>query len=519
MTELSQKQILILDCQTTGMHPNTGHLLQIGWSIVDPRSFNDLHIEKWTLKLPHEAIIPPKIKRMLHLTESELQDSAEPQLVFESLQRVLGEVGPEPIIIAHYAQFEKSFLKQFYLDHGQAELNFNLICSQKIAKRLLPHLPSHNLKAVAGFLKWPNTPKNEIYSHVSMTIHVWQHLQSKLLAANVGCYASLEAWLNMKHPTQSELQYEYNIERLERLNLSTKPGIYHMLAQDKTILYIGKATSLKARVNSYFRGVKNRDRRKLEMLAQVWDIETTECDTALEAALLESDEIKKWEPPYNILLKSDNRKLIFYNYDFTAFTESKDNTFFNGPYKPHDSLMVLMELLHALKTQAAIEYREEYISPVQLKSAWRIFCAMHAIKSKDMEQLTMRTSFLIGYQLLKQFEAIHGKGSFQKWWATEKKKNLEDESVLEERIARKIARILIRAAETKRKVRMLTRLYNASFVINSTQKKLTVINGELANEISTLPLNNKLPPSFDIHHYDRLSILLSALNNKTISLL
>ena len=125
MTELAQKKILIVDCQTTGMHPSTGYLLQIGWSIVEPSTSQTFDIEKWTLKSPNDELIPSKIKKMLRLTEAELSQSAEPKMVFDKFQQVLKELGSDPIVIAHYAQFEKNFLSQFYLEQAQMnKLNF-----------------------------------------------------------------------------------------------------------------------------------------------------------------------------------------------------------------------------------------------------------------------------------------------------------------------------------------------------------------------------------------------------------
>ncbi|AUH72683.1 GIY-YIG nuclease family protein [Legionella sainthelensi] len=518
MINLSQKKILILDCQTTGMHPSTGSLLQIGWSIVAPSTLHEFEIEKWTLKLPKEEAIPSKIKKMLHLTDEDLKHSVEPKIVFENLQSVLKELGLEPIVLAHYAQFENSFLKQFYLEQTQTdELNFKLLCTQKIAKRLLPHLPSHNLKAIAGYFKWPNSPKNEINSHVSMTIHVWLQLLPKLFEQNIACSNCLEAWLATKYTNKNQGAYHYNIERLERLKLSNKPGIYRMLAEDGTILYIGKATSLKARVNSYFRGTKNRDRRKLEMLTQVWDIETIECDTPLEAALLESDEIKKWTPPYNVLLKSDSRSLIYYNDDYSKYNADKSSIFIHGPYKTYDALAILIEFFNAFKTQVNIEYRDAQITPETLNSAYSLFCAWHQLNHQSIKSLSIRSSLVIGYKLLKQFEKVHRKGSFQKWWTNEKKKNSEDELVIEEKIAHKMARILIRAAEAKRKNRMILRLSNATFLIQSTQKKIILRNGEIIQDVFNQTKHER--SAFELLHYDRLSILLSALNNKTITLI
>ncbi|MFJ1269963.1 GIY-YIG nuclease family protein [Legionella lytica] len=516
MTELSHKKILILDCQTTGMHPSTGKLLQIGWSVFDPNSLSVLEIQKRTLKLDEE-LIPNKIKKMLHLTEADIEHSTESQQVFNQLQQALTELGPEPIVIAHYAQFEKSFLKQFYLEHAQTqELNFKLLCSQKIAKRLLPHLPSHNLKAIAGHYKWPNTPKNEIISHVSMTLYVWQQLLPKLLEANISCYSSIETWLTLKPSEKKAIRYEYNIERLERLNISVKPGVYRMLAEDGAILYIGKATSLKARVNSYFRGVKNRDRRKLEMLAQVWDIETIECDTPLEAALLESDEIKKCSPPYNVLLTLERPSLIFYDYEYKEFSKQRDATYMNGPHKHQDALTWLKELIHALKNHDAIEYGQEPIHAEHLKSGWHLFLKRHHLEHLAIEELGLRSCLYLGYALLNQFERTHGKGTFQKWWSNEKKQNPEEDLVLEEQIARKIARIFLRAAEARRKSKMISRLYNSTVMIQSSQKKLKIVNGEILNSNST---PSEEAPNFELAHYDRLSILLSALNSKAAMLI
>ncbi|STY28617.1 excinuclease ABC subunit C [Legionella wadsworthii] len=514
MHELSQKKVLIIDCQTTGMHPSNGFLLQLGWSIINPQKIHPLKIEKWTLKIPEHEQIPAKIRRLLQITDEELSQSIEPSSVFGKLQSTLKKLGPEPIVIAHYAQFESSFLKQFYKEHlGTDQFNFELFCSQKIAKRLFPNLPSHNLKAMAGFFKMPNTPKNEVSSHVAMTATVWSELIPVLISQNIFSYSSLSGWLSTKSKAIKPYQFEYNIERLMRLEITTKPGVYRMLAKDKSILYVGKATSLKSRVNSYFRGVKNRDRRKLEMLAQVWDIETIECETPLEAALLESDEIKKWNPPYNVLLKAGNRKIIFYNYEFTQFSENKDATFFNGPFKPYDELMILLELIEAIETKKLLTYSEEGMTADVMSAAWNIFRSTYELESLKIDRTNLRNILFIAYKMLQGFEKIHGKGGFQKWWVHEKKKNLEDELSLEQKFANKIARIFIRAAETKRKSRQLNLLYNSSIMIYSTQKKITLINGEFEDHLNSRPIKNN---GFNLHHYDRLSLLLSAKIKKVI---
>jgi hypothetical protein len=96
-----------------------------------------------------------------------------------------------------------------------------------------------------------------------------------------------------------------------RLSLPDGPGIYRMLRTSGDVLYVGKAASLRHRVNSYFRKQHGIPERTLEMLSQARRISFEEAPSALEAALLESDEIKQRRPPYNIALTVEHRTLWF----------------------------------------------------------------------------------------------------------------------------------------------------------------------------------------------------------------
>ncbi len=87
-------------------------------------------------------------------------------------------------------------------------------------------------------------------------------------------------------------------------SLPAKPGVYRMLAQDDTILYVGKARHLKNRVSSYFRGRAHSEKTQV-LLGQVARIEVTVTASEIEALLLEFNLIKRHRPRYNVLLKDD----------------------------------------------------------------------------------------------------------------------------------------------------------------------------------------------------------------------
>jgi len=100
-------------------------------------------------------------------------------------------------------------------------------------------------------------------------------------------------------------------------NLPKSPGVYEFRDKQGKILYIGKATSLKDRVGSYFRGITQDrilgapkirswvDPRIAEMVSQIAHIEIRKTNSVLEALILESNLIKKHQPKYNVMAKDD----------------------------------------------------------------------------------------------------------------------------------------------------------------------------------------------------------------------
>ena len=78
------------------------------------------------------------------------------------------------------------------------------------------------------------------------------------------------------------------------------------------LLYIGKATSLKQRINSYFRPKTAHAEHILEMLTQAGKVEITGTPSALEAAVLEVEQIQRWRPAYNRALRDDGRSVVFF---------------------------------------------------------------------------------------------------------------------------------------------------------------------------------------------------------------
>ncbi|HOI60172.1 MAG TPA: GIY-YIG nuclease family protein [Candidatus Pacearchaeota archaeon] len=140
-------------------------------------------------------------------------------------------------------------------------------------------------------------------------------------------------------------------------NLKDVPGIY-LFYKDKELIYVGKATSLKNRVRSYFSGPKTQ--RPIELLIkEINNIETIETDSVIEAAILEAKYIKKYKPKYNVTGKDDKSWIYIYltkedfpklktvrEHELKDFNKKKVKKIF-GPY-PNIKTSEMLRILHSL---------------------------------------------------------------------------------------------------------------------------------------------------------------------------
>ena len=102
--------------------------------------------------------------------------------------------------------------------------------------------------------------------------------------------------------------------------LPDHPGVYLMRDARGTVLYVGKAQSLRHRVRSYWqrRGAAEPPLRIESSLDRVTDVEYTLTDTVSEALLLEANLIKRYQPRFNVRLKDDK------SYPFIKVTLADD---------------------------------------------------------------------------------------------------------------------------------------------------------------------------------------------------
>lgn len=152
-------------------------------------------------------------------------------------------------------------------------------------------------------------------------------------------------------------------ENLNTKKLPDKPGVYFFLGKRKEILYIGKATSLRNRVRSYFAGDVRAKRSDIieRMVSEARSVEWTVTDSVLEALILETNLIRTHKPRFNTIAKDDKsfnhliitnerfpRVLVVRGKDLTGeFTEAEIQCHF-GPFPSGQSLREALKIIRKL---------------------------------------------------------------------------------------------------------------------------------------------------------------------------
>ncbi len=131
------------------------------------------------------------------------------------------------------------------------------------------------------------------------------------------------------------------------------PGVYLFKDAAETILYVGKARSLRSRVRSYFLESRWADAKTGSLVREIADLETIVVDNDREALALENQLIKRHKPKFNVLLRDDKtypyiRFTAFEKYPRVYVTRKlrKDGSIYFGPYFPHSLAHRIVHFIH-----------------------------------------------------------------------------------------------------------------------------------------------------------------------------
>lgn len=100
--------------------------------------------------------------------------------------------------------------------------------------------------------------------------------------------------------------------------IPASPGVYRFRDENGTVLYVGKAKSLRARVSSYFRDSSGLHSRTRKMVSSANSVDWTVVSNEVEALQLEYTQIKEFDPQFNVIFRDDR------SYPYLAITINEE---------------------------------------------------------------------------------------------------------------------------------------------------------------------------------------------------
>lgn len=337
-TPLSDVTFCVLDLETTGGDPATCAITEIG--AVAVRGGERLGTFR-TFVNPGRAI-PPTITVLTGITESMVARAPRIEEVLASLLAFVGDA----VIVGHNVRFDLAFLQAALDRGGRDRLDNPTVDTVALARRLLrDEVPDCKLGTLASRFRFPNQPSHRALDDALATADLLHLLLDRAGSLGVTGLDDLRSL-----PTMAGHAQAAKLRLTERLPRS--PGVYLFRAADGRVLYVGKATNLRARVRSYF---STEERRKVgAMLAETERIDHKRTATVLEAAVLEMRLIHHLEPRYNVEGRRWHRsvwvKLTAERFPrLTVVRQPKDDgATYLGPLTSRRSADLVVEAVHTV---------------------------------------------------------------------------------------------------------------------------------------------------------------------------
>src|SRR5207247_808533 len=170
-------------------------------------------------------------------------------------------------------------------------------------------------------------------------------------------YYTVEVEAPARETFDSPADLERRIGELDAQLKDAAPrtDVYSYKDAKAQVVYVGKASSLRSRVRSYFHDSRPRDAKTDALVRQIVDLEYIVTDNELEALMLEANLVRKHRPRYNIILRDDKHypflKLTT-NEDFPRLLVARrvqnDGAIYYGPFYPATAMRETLKLTRQL---------------------------------------------------------------------------------------------------------------------------------------------------------------------------
>jgi DNA polymerase III subunit epsilon len=282
-TPLIDVTFVVLDLETTGLTPGRDRITEVG--AVKVRGGEVLG-ELQTLVHPGRPI-PSAVSAVTGITDAMVASAPPIEAVLPTVLRFVGDA----VLVAHNARFDLSFLRAACERHHHGAFEPVVVDTARLARRLVrDEVRDRRLGTLARHLGSRVVPDHRALTDARATVDVLHGLIER-----AGAYGAttLEDLRDLARSTSEQAYRRIGLVR----DAPRAPGVYRFVDERGQVLYVGKATDLRARLRTYF-GQDPR-RRTADLVRETAEVTWITTPTLLEAEVVEVRAIHAHAPRYN----------------------------------------------------------------------------------------------------------------------------------------------------------------------------------------------------------------------------
>jgi DNA polymerase-3 subunit epsilon len=350
-SHLNEIPFVVVDVETSGSKPLFHQIIEIGIVKLQHGEVTD----QFHSFLNPGHPIPPDITMITGITDQDVADAPTFDQIAEKILPILNS----GVFVAHNVQFDYGFVQKSLYVAGHRWFAPKL-CTVQLSRKVLPHLPRHNLDALAQYFHIDIPHRHRALDDARATGMALRQMCQIMITNGISALTNVAKMLK---PVQSD-KYRHLKQTLDQIPYT--PGVYYMKNKDDQIIYIGKSKCLHKRVRSYFYDQLDIPKKLERLVHEVHTIEWTSTGSELSALLLESQEIKKHMPIFNRMIRNYKAYplLKFTNEPYPRLILTReikaDGASYYGPFK---SSMEVKKLIDQLQKTFGIRPCKTKLNP------------------------------------------------------------------------------------------------------------------------------------------------------------
>ena len=293
-------EFVVLDIETTGLQPSRQRIIEIAIARFTAGAMSN----RWESLCSPGRRVPAYITKLTGIDNDLLEDAP----VFEAIADTAVALLTDAVIVGHNIEFDLGFLNAELQRVGRSAVVNDRLDTLALATRLVPGLRKPTLNALAERLGVPGQPKTRHRAGPDAALTGMVAVTLLEYARDAG-FQTLDDVKSIgrsvtRRPRERMARASSVVDRSILATIPRAPGVYLMRDGNENVVYVGKAKNLRDRVGTYFSQPLGYTRKMDGLIESLSRIQVEVVGSELEALLLESQLIRRYQPRYNTALRS-----------------------------------------------------------------------------------------------------------------------------------------------------------------------------------------------------------------------